>query len=367
MRRARGFSLLELMVAMALATSLLVGLLVLFETHSGVTRRQSLTVDLEQSLRIARHALTRACRVAGWGGLPASLAIEVRNNAAPGERIGDPRSPAVVPETDVLIVRGVVEGSMLEISALAPETLILSRRTEGGAEQPLEGLLAAAGDVPGEALLVTGARGSASCSIVELVSAVARGRGVSGEVTELAVEYRTSGTALADGYRRLSAACTRARGSDWMRYVGVLVEMRYFVRSDERQPGGWARHQLARSRFYPGSERPHAEAPRAGVPLVDNALDLQVALAFSQPDDPGARRWHFGGPELPVAPVPPEGPLELVGLSILLRGARPLRHYVSPPLARIEDRWYGEVGAATSVGRSFLRARSSAQIAVRSR
>ena len=60
----KGFSLLELLVVLALGLTLLAGLLSLFRVHSEVVRRQTLAADLGQSAAV-RRLQPRAERPAG--------------------------------------------------------------------------------------------------------------------------------------------------------------------------------------------------------------------------------------------------------------------------------------------------------------
>lgn len=358
----RGYSLLELMVALALAAVLMGGLLKLFQVQSEVVRRQSLAADLQQSLRVARHELVRVTRMAGRGGLPRGAAVLIRNNIGAGERLADARTPVVVTGTDVLVVRGVFASPALEVASSETSsesgTLTLRRNGLAGQVQELEPMLEVARAAGGEALLLSGGPGSEECAVAELVDAVEGDRDRTGELTELTLTYRVGGSTTADDYRSLAEGC-RTGAPGWVRRAGLLEEYRFYLRRDDGSPGLGSNHQLARARFYPGSDRVHRSSPSGGVALVDHALDLQVSLAFDPDGDgsiiegsgPGrsSDEWLFNAPgDRPEEETWSSGPPRLVRMTLLMRAARASRGYLSPPLDRIEDRPYDEADSPTA-------------------
>lgn len=386
----RGFSLVELLTVLGLGLVLVAGLLSLFRVHAAVARRQSQTADLQQSLRIARHELARFCRMAGRGGLPADAAAAVRNNVAPGSRIGGPGTPGVVPGTDVLVVRGVFEGAMLEAAATggrgpgpSPSAggiaggLTLSRRRETGAGRDLEVLARSVNRRQGEALLLSDGSGSVRCAVVELTG-VAGSRSEDGALVELDVEVRSSGSEAADGYRRLARGCSPMPPSAVSR-AGLLEEHRFYLRRDGRPAGAGSRHRLSRVRFYPGSDRVHPSSPKTGVALVDYALDLQAALGFdldgdgSIVEDPGAGRgadeWLYNDPrDASAAGSWPRERLELIRATLMLRAARATRGHVAPRRERLEDHVHDPAAAPWDPeSRLFLRASTSVTVRRRNR
>ncbi len=377
--RGRGTSLIELLVALALGLGLVAGLLSLFRVHAAVAHRQSQLADLQQALRIARHELNRACRLAGRGGL-LDAAVAVRNNVAPGTRIGGAGTAGVVAGTDVLVVRGVFGGPMLEATGAAglasgSANLILTRLRAAGTVQELEPLAEAAAG--GEALLLSGGAGSGRCAVVEVTS-LAETKGEHGELLELVVGFRAEGSATADGYRALARGCEPPL-PDAPLLVGVLEEQRFYLRRDDRTFGVDASHRLARARFRPGSERVHPGGPRSGVALVDHAVDLQVALGFDSDGDgailessgPGraADEWLYNDPADPVAVADRLGGRpELIRWSLILRSARPSRGHLAPPLGQLEDHEYDRAGPdGDPVSRLFLRGSTGATVRPRSR
>ena len=118
--RARaGFSLVELLVAMAVAALLITGILSAFNLNSRLARVQTQMAEMQQSARIAQYDLVKFIRMTGRGGVPSNqvydtgesvmegIAIELRNNVGSGEKVGDSTTPEVVEDTDVLTLRGV--------------------------------------------------------------------------------------------------------------------------------------------------------------------------------------------------------------------------------------------------------------------
>jgi len=142
-RRAseRGFTILELVLTMLIVVEILIGAGIAFDVHNRMARIQTQITDMQQSLRIAQYDMTRLVRMAGRGGLSASIlptaayssadtppvlggiAIEIRNNvggavnADPDRNIAreDADSPLAVAGTDILIVRGCFSNPLYQI------------------------------------------------------------------------------------------------------------------------------------------------------------------------------------------------------------------------------------------------------------
>src|SRR5262245_12255444 len=65
-----GFTLAEMLVALAVTAILLIGVLFTFDFNSRVARAQSNVSDLQQSLRVAQDDMIRLVRMTGRGSLP---------------------------------------------------------------------------------------------------------------------------------------------------------------------------------------------------------------------------------------------------------------------------------------------------------
>ncbi|MEM6792456.1 MAG: prepilin-type N-terminal cleavage/methylation domain-containing protein [Acidobacteriota bacterium] len=138
-RSSRAFSLVEMLVVIAMMGILLTGLSLVFSRSGMLARAQTEQAAMQQSLRVAQHEMTRYLRMAGSGGLPITwttrvpddlaapndpvtydtlgsfptngFAVSVRNNTAEGitipEGLSDGTEHIVIPGSDMLIVRGV--------------------------------------------------------------------------------------------------------------------------------------------------------------------------------------------------------------------------------------------------------------------
>lgn len=128
--RSRGFSLIEMLVALAIMALVIGGFLSLLDTSSKLSKAQSATADVQENLRYVMAHLIRWTRMAGAGGLPVMVgpgnavwvppngpgrpvAVEVLNNVGT-LNIG---GRTVVPNTDVLTLRGVFTGEIYDILA----------------------------------------------------------------------------------------------------------------------------------------------------------------------------------------------------------------------------------------------------------
>ena len=134
--RQGGFSLVELLVALAILVLILVGVLQLFDLHGRIARTQTNVADMQQSLRVSQNEMVKLVRMAGRGMLPAAhttltkpgtdekllpngISVEVIPNVADGTQMG---GNDVVPGTDVLIIRGVISSPMPSPSVSAATT-----------------------------------------------------------------------------------------------------------------------------------------------------------------------------------------------------------------------------------------------------
>ena len=124
-KQQRAFTLLELLMVMAVLSILLTGISMLFIETSRVARVQTQQAALQQNQRSAHQEITRMVRMAGAGGLPITwtkhksdftptyattgsfpdgFAVSVTNNVTSGTQVG---SNYVLPGSDMLTIRGV--------------------------------------------------------------------------------------------------------------------------------------------------------------------------------------------------------------------------------------------------------------------
>ncbi len=373
-RRPAGFTLVELIVAFAVFVGILVAVLVLFDFSYKLARDQTYVADMQQSLRMAQHDLTRMVRMAGRGGfgrgpdLPQGLAVAVDNNVPDGTTIGAGGSPEVLPSTDILTIRGIFSTPFYQINPAGGDFTIDSPPSSGtlrirdpnpqtGAPQSLQPLVDAINAVPPvkEPILLVSPLDDSIFAIVELdpggstVNAYDAGKPI--DVT-LAFKVDAKYDPLHGG-----AFPAQLRS---VAFVGILEEYRFYIRetfADAADPASLV-PRLSRARFFPdGADTPYANDPsNLTVDLADNILDFQVALGIDtdetdeieeDPANPGNDDWLYNSP----ADDDTEGRWDIVPLSVpnrvpdlfylrlttLARTDRPELRYVSPAIANIED------------------------------
>ncbi len=127
--RSRGFSLVELLVALAIMALVIGGFLSLLDTSAKISKAQSATAEVQEGLRYVMGHLVRWTRMAGAGGLPVMVgpgnaiwnppdnagrpvAVEVRNNVGTGVEMG---GREVLPGTDILTLRGAFAGIVMDL------------------------------------------------------------------------------------------------------------------------------------------------------------------------------------------------------------------------------------------------------------
>lgn len=357
--RQAGFSLLELIVVIALIVMLMLGLLEVFERNTQLATTQTQVSDMQQSLRTSQNLMTRLIRMTGRGGLPAMIndagirrtpAMLVRDNVGSG---GDPLEvvpglaggPEAVAGSDILTVRGVFNTPVLQANTVAgvltlldggglptddstqaaSGTIVLSSPSPTGRPQSLEALSDAIALGLPEALILVSSVDESIYGVVQLNP----GGSIVGP-TSATVAFTVTGGIHDDGYRQLYASGNGANprlpaNLTAVSWVGVLEEYRFYVRDEDPHP------MLSMARMFPGTETPHGGAASAELDIAENVRELQVALGFdsnlgdvlvdrngdgetddddiilTETADGTADDWLFNGPDNPlVSPwVPP--------------------------------------------------------------
>lgn len=327
-----GFSLFELLVALAMTVLLMVGALGLFDAMNKLTRVQTNLSNVQQVLRVTQTDLVRHLRMAGRGGLAARLnsvlpvatsfrgvnldALELRTN------LGDNGSPQLVSSTagapnalqgsDMLIVRGVFntplyqirqshdlvlqDDSLTDVDPVSAVRGIVTVCANGdGIEQtvaPLTQLIADGEKEPmvmvnrvNQAQVVVveadfGSTNSASFNDPTICPAAGPSNGVGVRIEFYIRRAGTSNPASADldTYRLLSSDPSLVALPSTMRsaaQIGLLEEYRYYLRED---PSGTA--NLERARMITGTESLWRNDLDSIQVFADNMLDMQVALGF---------------------------------------------------------------------------------------
>lgn len=397
-RPERGFTLIEVMVSLAVMVIVLIGLLALLEFNSRVAKAQVNVAGMQQSLRVAQAGMVRDLRMAGRGGLPsfrpadpvnpnqfgglllpAGAALAVLNDVPPNTVLGGNAAAAVVPGTDVLTIRGVLSTTFYqvnptsdgEVSNTGTDSIVVRDTSPTGVPQNTQdlqrALTACDNGVCPEALLLVSALNDDIQAVVQLTG----GQAVAGGVQ---INFTTAGTHGSD-YLDLSPNGQFPATFTAVAAVGILEEYRYYVRDAAPAPS------LARARFYPGTETAHQNNPaNLTVDMADNILDLQLALGIDQNNDETITdtgdetdEWLFNDPDDVDDDTAlwnsPDRPLYYVRITTLARTDRLDPRYVSPAIAAIEDRVYDEPASPATedeiLDRSYRRRQLSTVVDLR--
>ncbi len=332
MAREAGFSLMEMVVTLAVLAVVTMAGLTLVDTAQKVTSSQTGIAELQNNQRVAQQEVVRMLAMAGVGGLPESidpglggpdtagvfphgLALALTNNVGPDAHVGDTSTPRVVEGSDVLTLRGVFHTPALFLEPQEPLNLdgdgrisvVVRSAVDAGVGQDLEKLrhrleLATAADALwSEAFIVRDRFNPGAFAVLELDPA-ATDPGDPGDPTmtiglilssdsgrqKFANEYGRMilGTALlqgAGGTQVTLPDTTVVQLPRMIGSIGLLEEFRFYVR-EEWEFGGRPAPVLSRTRFYPGTGVVH---PEGSVDISDDVLDLQVALGVDLPPGDG--------------------------------------------------------------------------------
>ncbi len=283
-----GASLIEMLVAFGLTVTVSVGALSLFVLHQRLARAQLEAASLQQSQQAVHLELRRALRAAGRGGLahqlpgqPArrELALEVEADVTAGHAVG---SAAAAEGTDVLVVRGVINGPLYWVDeyrfdpAARRGWVTVRARPAHASVQSLE-MLREAGDAGDDALLLVSGDAPGVHAVVPIVDVVPSDPDREGA---LRVEFHAdpSRGPVAAAFLSISSGGTWPAGyMGAVDRVGVLEEWRFYVRPPD--PDSVRGSQLAMARLYPGTgiawDRRSANLAQV---IADDIADLEVAV-----------------------------------------------------------------------------------------
>jgi hypothetical protein len=393
--RESGFTIVEMAISLLVTVTVLLGVLALFDFSNKLTRVQTNVADMQQSLRTAQYDMVRLARMTGRGGLPMGslpdgLAFSIRNNVAENERIGDPDSPLVLPETDVLTIRGIFSSSIYQIDAENPASLtlrgpagapiggslIIDSATPTGITQDLTAIREAIrlGNERGgnpEAILLVSSRDASVYTVVKLVPADSNAASAD-QVTlafEVAAEY---GRFSSEGPGVFPANMTSVA------FAGILEEYRFYVREEHAipdDPSSEITSKLSRARTYPGTNTPYlvGGGDNMQVDIADNIIDLQVAFGmdtanggcsleanettcsiFESPDGEDDDWLYNDGSPADLATFS-SAPLHYMRVTTLARTDRPDPKYRAPVIGRLEDHDYTDSRFNEDEDRMFRR------------
>ncbi len=387
----KGFTLIELMVALAVTVVVVLGILLLFDFNNKLTRVQTNVADMQQSERIAQYDMVRLARMAGRGGLPVSAlaanqsaalpagsGISVLNNAGATAYLvpGDASTPKILPGTDVLTLRGAFAAPIYQVAFADPisftltgpgtpsaatatgGTVAICNQSPSGATQDLSALtalidLAAGGKVRNEALILVSPTDDGIYAVVQLNPSTSNKTApcAAGGVTlafncdptdPLVAQYRALYPPPSGGGNLNSSLSNVA-------FVGLLEEYRFYVREDHAI-SGTATSPLApvlsRARFYPGTNLVYAnDTSNYRQDIADGIVDLQIAFGIDangdgqlteNPASLTTDEWRGNA----AGDTALTGGLKAIRISTLARTNHPDRDFVAPDMLGLEDHVY---------------------------
>jgi len=370
-RRRRGFSLLELLVAMFVLAQVIAAVLILLDSTERLSRSQTHLSEMQQSSRIAQSQIIRKARMAGRGGLPRGnmpqgVALSVRNNVPAAENlvIGDSSTPILVANTDVLTVRGIFESPIWWIDPEVPAAFSVDDSdpsnitgqlivTEGPVRfQELSNDLSLLEDIADDSLPVALLLISDISDLVWTVVEFDPGNSNLSS-NPATVAFKVTGGSHTTQYQLLSGGFPASL--DGVSLFGVLEEHQYYLRQDYEIPGdpnSRTAPKLSRAQFYPNTATPFRNADYLARDIADNIYDFQVALGIeidgdaeildsgdnndewlfnASNDNPADTKWVLG--------VPPATSTNLwyLRLSTLALTDRLERSYAASSVNTIED------------------------------
>ena len=381
--REQGFTLLELTVALAISTTLLILVLQLLDLNQRVGRVQTDLAAVQQTERAIHNLLAESVRLAGRGGLATEWALGVRNNVPDDfEVAGNP----TVDGSDVLRIRGILEG-LYVVDSEDASTFDYDETTQTGtvivesmmptaiAPQPLDLIEEALDDARPVALMIVSATNAGTYGVVELranstvVAADVNGDGTTEEWEKrgtLRFSTDTNQGTYNGDYLAMSSTGAWPDTLTTAGIVGILQEYQFYVRDTNTAVDG-NRPKLSRAEFYPGTTIVVGDAANGRIDLADHVIDLQIARAFDRDGDlmldedfenPENDEWlgnHTGDgyPDVdedavaePVATYAAANwDLALIthlAISTLVQVERPDLGYISPAIDDFEDHSYDE-------------------------
>ena len=308
--RARGYSLIELIVSLAITVIVLLGLFQIFEKNTEVARIQTQVSDMQQSLRVAQNEMARMIRMTGRGGLQAILnnqgnrlmpGLEVQDNvAADTYAVPGINDTKVLEGTDVLSIRGVFTSPIYQINNADPTSvtlldssgipttdpqsavrgqIIVRNPSPTGIPQNLQPLEDAIGDGNPEALILVSPIDESIYAVVELDPDNSQ---INFPGSQLTVAFSINGGTYTTQYRDLYLSGTGPgpllpTALSSVATVGILEELRFYVRDPDPDPVP----SLAVARVYPNTDAVQGGVNTdAWLDIADGISELQVALGF---------------------------------------------------------------------------------------
>ena len=302
---SRGFTLAEVVVALAVFTIILTGVMALFVFNTRLARAQMHLTGMQQSLRIAQYEIVRSVRMAGRGGLPTSqyanlpayagqllpdgLAISVTNNVPAGTQIAGCNCANVLEGTDILRVRGVFNSPIYQLNPAAGEfqydpttnagSVIVRKNSPTGVPQDLSAFEDRITDGIKEAILLVSPLDDSLYAVVEMTGGTATQ--VGGVTQFVTINFTTQGDNTTE-YLDLSPGGLYQPTLTTVAYVGIFEELQFYVREVRAIPGDNTSElipRLSRAQVFPGTAVAYNDdTDNLTGDLTENILDLQVSI-----------------------------------------------------------------------------------------
>jgi Tfp pilus assembly protein FimT len=378
-RRQRGFTVIEMTIALFITAEVVLAALALFDFHNKLARVQTQISDMQQTLRVAQYEMVRLTRMAGRGGLPAITngawsAISVRNNVVAGSdavAVGFAGSPTAVDGTDIFKLRGVFASPVYQVNATninaATTKVAVCAYTEYEVPQNLQPLISAVQSAATlnqtEGLLVVSPLSDSVYSVIELdpTNSVLTGApagscqvpawvATAPNPTGITIAFKTAPDSLTPSFQAISTGTMGVTPMTSIAWLGILEEYRYYVRSDFVIPGNAASDpapHLSRARMIPGTELPYQNnSANLQVDVADNVMDLQISLGvdlngdgiITEANPPNSTDEWLGNAT--GDNLTPQTPLREVRITTLAKTGNRDFQYTGPLLTTIEDHTY---------------------------
>ena len=314
--RQAGFTLLELIVALAVSTTLLILVLNLLDLNTRVGRVQTDLSTVQQAQRVVHNLVGDQVRMAGRGGLTIATALNVADNVSSGFKVA---GNDTVDGTDVLRVRGAFENyfeidttntnsfghsttngeGFVRIDSALPSGLGAAGGGGRVSEQNLDDLEDAIDAGIGLALVLVSSQNNATFAVVELLTGPSsvvpfdvdgNGSIETGERRANLVFDSTPSNSVNNAlFAQLSSTPGAFPPMTGVANVGILQEYQYYVRdTDEAAEGN--RPKLSRAEFLPNTPTVVGDASNGRVDIADNVGDFQVARGFDKDGDRSSTR-----------------------------------------------------------------------------
>ena len=357
----RGFSLVELLVSVALVAVVMIGFLSLFDTSAKISKAQSARADVQENLRYVLAQVVRLSRMPGAGGVPAVVpassprrmaAIDVLDNVGTGG-VTPPTFGTRTPltGTDVLTLRGAFDGMVVDLNttgaaytydvgsstgsvtvpplSFAGESQadVVTRIADALAEKHWLPVMFTQAGVDSDAL-----DGGRSRMVARYAMAILDNHTTGSQIFGFHAQHGSSDeqTAFLDLNVGGEAAYPTAWGAADMLRMVVIDQATFYVADDD--DGIPTLYQ-----FDPGTG--------TNLPMSSDIVDLQVALGcdrnrdglFTENDVAGGDEWLFNVAGETLADTGPGGTVPMVGylsdLRITVTGRIPVpdRAYAQKP------------------------------------